>query len=160
MLLLAFAITAASPARLPACKTNQLSLAFDGEDGAFNGMSQSGTLFVLRNIGPSACSVPGLPKLTFKDAAGKPLPITRKAPVGMHPGPVILPVGIAPEAEVTAKLHWVSGAVYDHNTCLSPRFAAVTIGGETIQTAFAAHICGPGAVTFDQPVLRPDPRLN
>ena len=97
MLLLAFAITAVTAPRLPACTANQLSLSFDGEGGAFNGMSQSGTLLVLRNVGPTACSVAGLPKLTFKNAAGKPLAITRKVPIGMHPGPVILPIGVASE---------------------------------------------------------------
>ncbi|TPG39027.1 DUF4232 domain-containing protein [Sphingomonas koreensis] len=160
--MIALFLLLASPASLPSCQANQLSLAFDSEGGAFDGMSQSGALLVIRNIGPSACTIPGLPKLTFKDTKGRALSISRKVPPGMHPGPVILPVGIAPDAEVTAKLHWVSGAVYDHSHCLATRFAAISIASQSIQAKFAAHICGPSSanVTFDQPVLRADPRLD
>jgi hypothetical protein len=152
---------AAAPT-VPPCPAAALSLATDAEGGAFDGMSQSGTLLVIRNIGPSACSVPGLPRLTLLDAHGKALPITRKAPIGMHPGPVVLPVGIAPGAEVTAKLHWVSGPVYDRNRCYDVKGVSVTIGGTAIRTNLSAHICGNAAsgVTFGQPILQPDPRLD
>jgi len=162
MILPLFALALAAPAPLPDCRANQLSLAFDGEGGAFDGMSHSGSLMVLRNVGPTACRVPGLPRLTLKGAKGEALPITRNAPVGMHPGPVIVPVGVAPGAELTAPLRWVSGAVYDRSRCYDVRAAAVTIGGETIQTPLRGRICGAGTAgaTVDQPVLRPDPRLD
>lgn len=154
------ALTAPSP--LPACQANQLSLGFDGENGAFDGMSQSGTLLVVRNIGGVACRMPGLPKLTLKDAQGHALPLSRKAPRGMHPGPVIVPAGIAPGAELTARLHWVSGPVYDHNRCYDVRYAAITLGKQSLQAPLSAHLCGEAgtSVTFDQAALHPDPRLD
>jgi hypothetical protein len=60
---------AALVAALPECK-GQLSIGLDREGGAFNGMSQSGALLVVRNVGPIACKTPGLPVLTFQDVAG------------------------------------------------------------------------------------------
>ncbi|HEX7820827.1 MAG TPA: DUF4232 domain-containing protein [Sphingobium sp.] len=168
--LLALSLTAApalsTASRLPPCSADQLSLAFDGEGGAFNGMSHGGTLLVIRNLGPKACRMPGLPRLSFRDADGKPLPIVRKAPRGMHPGPVVVPVGVAAGAELTAPLRWVSGEVYDRSQCLTVASVAVQVaagpvGTGTLQGGFAARICGEAGseVEFDQPGLRADPRL-
>lgn len=153
---------AAAPAALPACTAAQMSVATDAENGAFDGMSHSGTLLVLRNQGPAACRMPGLPTVTFKGADGKPLTIVRQVPRGMHPGPVVVPVGVAAGAELTAPLRWVSGAVYDHSRCLTARFVAVSIGTGSQQIPFTGTVCGEGAapVTFEQPVLRTDPTLG
>ncbi len=149
-------------ASLPACAADQLSLGFDGESGAFNGVSHSGTLLVIRNIGPNACRIEALPRLSFNDARDRPLKIVRRAPAGMHPGPAMVPVGLAAGAEVTAPLRWVSGEVYDRSICLSPASATVAIAKRAIRTTFTARICGPagGDITFDQPPLRPDPVLK
>lgn len=159
---LLLALAATGPGARPACRTDQLSLGFDGEGGAFNGMSHSGALLVVRNIGASACTLPGLPLLAFRDAAGRALPIGRAVPVGMHPGPVVLPVAIAPGAEVTAPLRWVSGAVYDRSRCFDTATAVLAIGRARIGTAIRAHICGraQAEATFTQPPLRPDPTLE
>jgi hypothetical protein len=146
---------------LPECK-GQLSIGLDHEGGAFNGMLQSGVLLVVRNIGPTACKAPGLPVLTFQDAAGHTLDIQRKAPAGMHPGPVVLPVGLAAGAEATAALHWVSGDVFDGHHCLSPVTVVVSAGGEPSRLAWLGQLCGPAGtvITYDQPVLRTDPVLS
>lgn len=163
--LIALATAAAAPvhgtAALPVCKVEQLSLGFDAQGGAFNGMSHSGALLVIRNMGPKSCRMDGLPRLTFRDAKGKPLAIARTVPRGMHPGPAIAPVGVAAGAELTAPLRWVSGEVYDKSICVEPAFAAVAIGGRSIQTAFTGRLCGQTgtSIGFEQPVLRPDPRL-
>ena len=148
-------------AALPECK-GQLSIGLDHEGGAFNGMSQSGVLLVVRNVGPAACKAPGLPALTFQDAEGHSLDIQRKAPVGMHPGPVVLPVGLAAGAEATAALHWVSGDVFDAHHCLTPATVAVAAGGAPSTLAWSGQLCGPAAtvITYDQPVLRTDPVLS
>ena len=161
LLLMLAAAPTPSPAPLQTCAANELSLAFDGEGGAFDGMSQSGALLVLRNIGPHACATPGLPTVTFKDAKNKPLPITRKAPMGMRPGPVVRPVGVAAGAELTAALRWVAGPVYPQSRCYDVAYAAIEIAGTPIQTRLGAHICGAAGkgVTFGQPVLQRDPVL-
>lgn len=149
-------------AALPACEAEQITLSFDGEDGDFDGMSHAGTLMVLRNIGAAACRVPGLPRLSFTGRDGATLPIAFRPPAGMHPGPVVLPVGIAPGAEVTAKLRWVSGDVYEGGRCLSPAAVTLSIGPARIGSAFVGTLCGPakGPVRFEQTWLRADPRLK
>jgi hypothetical protein len=63
----------------PACRASQLSITFDGENGNFSGMSHAGTLLVVRNIGASACCMPGL---RFEDAAHRPLSIVRQVLAG------------------------------------------------------------------------------
>lgn len=160
-------VLAASPARvapktsLPECKA-QLSLGFDSENGDFDGMSHSGVLLVLRNLG-SACRTAGLPVLRFENAAGAPLPIARAAPVGMHPGPVVVPVGLASGAEATAPLRWVSGDVYDGHNCITPaRIVVITGVNRFAQPWPAGQLCGAAGkpIPFDQPLLRTDPVLK
>ena len=157
LLVLALTVTA-SAAPVRPCAMNQISLALDGENGNFNGMSQGGTLLVLRNISPTACSVPGFPVLTFRDEQKAILPISRQVPPGMHPGPVIVPAIVASGAEVTSTLHWVAGDVYDHGTCLKPASLSLSLAGDEQTIAFGQQICGPTTkVTYSATRLNPDP---
>jgi hypothetical protein len=166
--ILALALAATPPAPLPSpilppCKAEQLSLGFDAEGGAFDGMSHSGALLVVRNLGPAACRLAGLPTLGFKDKAGQPLPIARQPPVGMHPGPVVLPVALAVGAEATAPLRWTSGEVYSPSRCYTPATATLALdpadpGSAVVSGPVQARICGPArGARFDQPPLRLDP---
>jgi hypothetical protein len=133
-----------SPASgLLACTAAQLSLTFDDEGGTFHGMSQSGTLLILRNIGSQICSVPGRPPLEFEDASQHKLPISLEIPPGMHPGPVIPPVAVPAGAEATAELHWVSGQVYDSSQCFSPAYLAIPLGTDVLRAPFTGSLCGP-----------------
>lgn len=153
--------TPAATAALPACR--QVSVGLDGEGGAFDGMSHGGARLVIRNTGPD-CRLAGLPRLVFQDARGRPLPVARRAPAGMHPGPVVLPVAVAAEAEATAPLRWVSGEVYDRSRCFSPARLVVTLAPGVTATYAGpiGHMCAPAgeAVALDQPPLRIDPRVG
>ena len=153
---------AAQVMALPPCGADTLSLGFDDEGGAFHGMSHAGTLLVVRNIGPAPCRLPSLPRVSFQDGAGGDLPLQRQPPVGMHPGPVMVPVGLAPGAEATATLYWVSGPVYTKSRCLRPARVTVTFGDVRLQDAWPEdQLCGQAGkpATFDQPPLRADPTL-
>ncbi|MGI4756418.1 MAG: DUF4232 domain-containing protein [Janthinobacterium lividum] len=148
---------------IPMCEANDLSLATDDENGSFNGMSQAGTLLVLRNLSPAACRVPQRPEITFLQGTSV-LDIKQEISGAkfMHPGPVLVPVVIVPEAEVTSKLRWVSGEVFDKSICVTPSAIAVAIGNSKQQVAVAAHICGDRAkgITFQATPLVPDPTYN
>jgi hypothetical protein len=121
-----------------------LSIAVDDENGNFDGMSHSGTLLVLRNLGPETCSIPARPRVDFEDGKQRSLGITVQAPMGMHPGPVILPVAVPVGAEVTSELRWVSGDVYDGHNCVSPAFLAVTVGTDVLRVNLLRRtLCGP-----------------
>ncbi|WP_287787674.1 DUF4232 domain-containing protein [Acidiphilium sp.] len=133
----------ARPAAVTVCSGARIVARTDSEGGAFDGMSHSGTLVVLRNPGPAPCTLPGLPRLVFLDAADHELPVVRRPPVGMHPGPVVLPVRLEAGAAATTALRWVADPVYTRNACM--KVAALRIawpGGETT-LALAATICGP-----------------
>lgn len=133
--------TAQSPqVQLPSCTATQLSFALDDENGYFNGMSHSGTLLVLRNLGPNACTVPGRPELGFEDAAHHSLPISLGVPHGMHPGPVIPPVAIPAGAEVTSQLRWVSSDAFGSNNSLSPAFISLSIGIDILRLKFTGQL--------------------
>lgn len=145
------------------CAATDLSLATDAENGNFNGMSHSGTLVVLRNLSPTACRVPATPQLTFADKSG---PLQAKAQMpgflrpGMGHGPVVLPVIVPAGAEVTSTLRWVSGEVYDKNTCFTSTQLSVTIVGKLQTVPFSAHLCGDaasGGVTYQQTRFATDP---
>lgn len=160
MFLFAIALlpSVAYAAPVTACTMNQISLSLDGENGNFTGMSQGGTLLVLRNIGPNACSIAGFPQITLRDAAKVSLPIAREIPRGMHPGPVIIPAIIAAGAEVTATMHWVAGDVFDHSTCITPATLTLTLGSEEQTVPFGSQICGPTPrITYSMTRLNPDP---
>jgi hypothetical protein len=128
-------------AALPAsCTASQLSFGLDQEGGYFDGMSHSGTLLVLRNLGPQVCSVSAQPTPVFEDAQHHPLPISLQAAAGMRPRPaVVIPVG----AEVTSQMRWVSGDVYDGHNCVSPAYVTVPVGTGSVSVQFNGTLCGP-----------------
>ena len=136
---------------------SRVALRLDQERGSFDGMSQSGVLMVLRNIGSAACFIPGLPKLQFDDAAGRDLDVLRETPPGMHPGPVITPFVLAPGAEASAALTWLRGDVYGGRHCVAPTKVAISQGSEAPTALWRfGQLCGePGKpISFRQPVLR------
>lgn len=145
----------------PDCTAGQLSLTFDGENGSFNGMSHTGTLLVLRNVGPAACRIAALPALTFRDGAHGVLATARNVPPGLRPGPVMTPVDVPAGAEATTELRWVSGDVYDGHHCLTFSSLDVRIGAETLSRPFSGTVCGPPnrPIGYDQEELRTDPVL-
>ncbi len=146
---------------LASCTASQLSLATDNESGNFDGMMKSGTLLVVRNLSSTPCRMTPLPRISFRDAADKELKvsITVAGTAGMHPGPVVLPIVIAPGAELTATLRWVSGEVFDHTACVSPTQLAIEIDDTTLHTMFKGHICGEDAdhIAVTATRLAPDP---
>ena len=148
------------PKPLPACTADQLSLATDDEHGSFNGMSHGGTLLVLRNLGPAACSLEAFPEITFNDTKG-PVKIAFTVPGAkfMHPGPVMVPASLAPAAEATSTLRWVSGPVFDPGVCFHVTSVAVRIGSGKQQSALPAMICGPnaGSVSVEKTRFVTDP---
>lgn len=158
LVLLAMAALAAAPATAPAapCRAESLALRTDGEGGNFNGMSHGGTRLILRNTGSSDCLLPGLPTVIFLDADGKALATERKAPAGMHPGPVVVPVRLAPGAEASTPLRWVSGEVYDSSRCVSPARVRVRFGAKAVvEGAVSGRICAPGdaSAAVEQPPM-------
>jgi hypothetical protein len=145
----------AAMASIPACAGRDLAVSTDARDGDFNGMSHGGTLLIVRNQGRRACTVPGLPMVTLSDARGQALPAVRRAPAGMHPGPVVRPVTLRPGQRLGTGLRWVSGPVYDRSRCYDAASVSVAIGRAVVRASLRAHLCGPaaGPATFDQPVL-------
>jgi hypothetical protein len=153
---LASSLAAALPA---SCSASQLSLGLDQQGGYFDGMSHSGTLLVLRNLGPQACSVSAQPTLAFEDAQHQPLHVSMQTPAGMHPGPVILPVVVPVGAEVTSQMRWVSGDVYDGHNCVSPAYVTIPIGAGNLSVQFNGTLCGPAGPppTYTMTPLQRDP---
>lgn len=140
---------------VPPCTAAMVSLAVDASEGDFNGMSHAGTWLVLDNHGGQACTLIGLPTVSMKDAKGLPLPVARKAPVGMHPGPVVVPVRLEPGETVRMSLRWVSGEVFDHSRCVDAARVEVTFGKLVLGTGLQGHLCGEGSATipFEQSPL-------
>jgi hypothetical protein len=135
--------TAAAGGAVPPCDAAQLSFGVDRENGQFDGMSHSGALLVLRNLGPGTCAVPARPELRFLDAQRRPLAVAPREPAGMHPGPVILPVAVPVGAELTSEARWVSGDAYGADNCVSPEFVALSLAGHTMIAPLGTHMCGP-----------------
>jgi hypothetical protein len=124
----------------------QLQVSLDGKDGDFAGMSHNGVLLVLKNASGEACTVPAYPDLEFLDEGKSRLGITRRVPLGMHPGPVMIPVAVDPGQTASATLRWVSGPVYDKSVCLTPAWLSVGFEDGKVTAKFeAGQLCGPDA---------------
>ncbi|WP_375154759.1 DUF4232 domain-containing protein [Pseudomonas sp. PDM25] len=115
-------------------------------------MSQRGTLLVLRNNGPHTCQLGALPTLRFEGSGGRRRPVDRRLPRGMHPGPVLLPIAVAPGVEVAMLLHWVSGDVYPGHNCLTPVTAVLDLSEGALRVPFGLPMCAAVGSTefFDQ----------
>ncbi len=156
---LAAAAHAQTPQQVPACSAAQISLTTDDLGGSLNTTGHAGTLIVLRNHGPAACSVLPKPQFAFSDEAGNPLALTWAVPPGMHPGPVQVPVVIPAGAEVTAAMHWTTGELSAQNTCVDPISVSLKLDGGEPKGSLTAHICGPAGkpVTYMLESLHRDP---
>ena len=163
LLVLTLLVAASAPAQTPPpsvspCTAGQLTLTFDQKEGAFGGMQKSGVLVVFRNHSANACTLPLHPAFTFADKQHRPVTFIRKVPVGMHPGPVEVPVVVPPRARVTAPMAWIEGPVFDKNTCLDIASISLKLGLNDLSKPFRARVCTEtgkaGAYTLDS--LRPD----
>ena len=143
------------PPVIPLCRAAQLRLTVDGRDGDFDGMSHSGTALSLRNRGPD-CTLAKLPVVELHDARGRVLPAVRQPPVGMHPGPVMIPVRLAAGHRATIELRWVSGPVYPANRSITAKSVGVRIGQTLVRAPLKAVLFGPlgHPVTFQQTPLQ------
>ena len=130
---------------------------FGGRDGEFTGMSHDGAILILKNTGKRDCTVPKRPFLTFTDAAGKAVALTVNVPPGMHPGPVLAPVMLKPDASASGKMRWVMGEVYDPSVCVKPAHASLDVQGGTVTKDFDATVCGPARAVphYEQEWLQP-----
>jgi hypothetical protein len=164
--------TTPSAAALKPCDAKQLSLSVDSEAGEFNGMSHGGFLLVLRNIGPTACLLPAYPNLTFSDTEHHPLDIVREntavAPTAhpdpgtrpdaaVHPAPAVATVPVAPGAELTSTMRWVSSDVFDHGVCVNPTILTMTLNKTELVTPITATLCGKSKPSYHMTKLAPDP---
>lgn len=155
MPILALLLAAGTVPPTPDCRAAQLRLSVDRAGGDFNGMSHSGVALSIRNVGHD-CALPALPKVAFHDARGRPLPTIRRAPPGMHPGPVMVPVRLAGGDRAELTLRWVSGDVFSPGRSVRARSVTVQVGAGTLRVPLDATLYGAAgkAVTFDQTPAR------
>ena len=144
-----------TPVAAPACLATQLRLTLDARDGDFNGMSHSGTKLSIRNTGPD-CTLPALPVIRMLDARGRTLPAMRQKPVGMHPGPVVVPVRLGRGHRAVTDLRWVSGPVFPQSRSVRSTMVTVRIGTVMLRAPLPAVLYGDvkKPVTFEQTPLR------
>jgi len=138
----------------PACRPAQLRLSLDGKDGEFNGMSHAGTELSIRNTGRD-CTLPALPTIQFRDMRGRVLPAVRRAPMGMHPGPVMLPLRLAGGHRATTDLRWVAGPVFPKSRSVRATSIVVKIAGGTVRVPTSAVLYGETgkSIGFEQSPL-------
>ncbi len=145
----------APQAALAPCRAAQLRLLPQDRDGDLDGMSHAGTGFVLVNRG-AACRLPALPQVVLRDARGRALPAARKAPVGMHPGPVMVLLRLEQGARAQGTLRWVSGPVYDGSRKLVAARLSVGIGKAWVSMPLHVTLYAPAdqGASLDQPPLQ------
>ncbi len=145
-------------APLPLCQPSQLALSTDAGNGDFNGMSHSGIRLLIANHGAD-CLLPALPQVSLRDARGRLLPARRRAPPGMHPGPVMIPRHLAGGQSAAVDLRWVSGPVFPANRSLHAARVTVRIGEGVLKAPLRATLYGAAGqdVSFDQAEVTTSP---
>ena len=101
---LAFLLGSSLPA-LPACRGSQLRMGLAPRTGVADLRPVSGVVVSIRNLGRD-CVMPALPLLELRDVGGRPLQATRRVPLGMHPGPVVLPIMLSGGHRATFEVTW------------------------------------------------------
>ena len=141
----------------PACRAGNMSLKLDDRNGEFDGMSQSGTMLVVRNTGHATCKLDVLPEVMFADAGHHHLSAERRIPRGMHPGPVLLPVQLRAGKEAVSRLHWVASDVFDGGRCVRPASLSLRLEEKSLQVPFGRMMCAPAGsdAFFDQQPFQP-----
>ncbi|EKS6645675.1 DUF4232 domain-containing protein [Enterobacter hormaechei] len=142
--LLAGALTDAQAADL--CQAANLKMSIDHRDGQYDGMSHRGVVLDIRNTGTTACKLDARPDLIFSGTLSDGTTATAKAKSspGMHPGPVLPPVILAPQQTQHSLIRWVSGDMFDdgHN-CITTGRALLSVGDHTLSTAAEFYMCAP-----------------
>lgn len=145
-------------AKPSACTALDIALSFDTADGEFNGMSHSGAYLVLTNIGLRTCTVPRRPQITWLGITNATLNAQPDTPKGMHPGPVLTSIALAPGKSARSALRWVSGEVYDHNTCANIAKGTVKLEKGEVSAPLQSRMCGDATVglRYEEPWLQPE----
>ena len=140
----------ASGVALPPCRPDQLRMGVGPRDGVADFASVSGAVVSIRNLGPD-CNLPGLPAVVLRDRRGRPLPATRRSPLGMHPGPVIAPVGLPGGHRATFELTWPYCPSVGR--CARVASVSVSLGSASLRAPASASLgAAPGVpFRFDQP---------
>ena len=125
------------------CTAREVTLKPGGDNSTFNGMSHSGTYLILTNRSRNACSVPGVPELTFLDANG-PVKTEEDLPGAqfMHPGPQVLPIVLQPKQSITTGARWVSGSVFQDNLCYKLTGVTLALREGAAHMPLSGQMCG------------------
>jgi hypothetical protein len=139
---------------LPSCRADRLRVTLDARDGEFNGMSHSGTELSIRNTGQD-CMLVALPTVQLRDARNHIVSAVRRAPRGMHPGPVMVPVRLAAGHRAAAEIRWVAGPVFPHSRSVRAARISVKVGAGMLTAPLTATLYGAVGqpVTFEQTPL-------
>ena len=99
------------------------------------------------------------PQFVFFDSAQRRLELTWRAPAGMHPGPVMVPIVLAPNVPFTAQLRWVSGPDNSMMQCVDVASISFAVEGGNLSSALPGHLCGPAGqpLTYDLQPFHADP---
>lgn len=108
MPIIAAMLAAQAEPHAPPCTARHLRLSVQPRTGVADFAPRSGVILSIRNLGPD-CAAPALPEVVLRDGRGRTLPATRRPPLGMHPGPVMLPVFIGGGHRATIELGWTPG---------------------------------------------------
>ena len=153
--LILLAAQPAATAQVPvACRPAQLVLSVRPPAGS-RGARNAGADLSIRNAGRD-CLLPALPVIELRDPNGRSLPAVRRVPVGMHPGPVILPIRLSSGHRAVATLRWSTAPIDARGGTLRASGMIMRLGGAQLGVPFPAvlHRVGAGAVRFDQTPFR------
>jgi hypothetical protein len=141
------AFSQSSPTDTPHCVNMQLTVSSDDGTRMPSGTSASGTLLVLRNLSTVTCMAPARPVIGFEDSARHPLPVAPAISRGMHPGPVLLPIPVPPQARLVSRIRWTPNDASGASHCVSAAFITVAVGEQLIRQKFKAQLCSPANKT-------------
>lgn len=134
----------------PPCRRDQLRMAVGAREGVADLAPLSGAVLSIRNAGAD-CVIPALPAVVLRDVRGRRLTAVRRAPPGMHPGPVIVPIVLTGGHRATFELTWPYCPT--DGRCARVGAVSVRFGSISLKARVGASIgAAPAApFRFDQP---------
>ncbi len=150
--------TPPASASVPRCAAPALRLRMEQDDGQFSGMDQAGGIAIVRNVGATACTIPGGSAFEMRDGSG--VGVASSAPTGarfMHHGPFVAPVELAPGAVAASQLRWIAANVFGSLPARSVSATSLALampGGGSVSVPLTATVWGrssqPVAFTADR----------
>lgn len=134
------------------CEVAQLRLsAAKVGPGSRGASGPGGAELSILNVGQD-CTLAALPTVMLRDGRRRTIPATRRISIGMHPGPVVVPVALPGGRRAAIDLRWLPGPPDGGGDTVRVSSVTVQVDGGELRASMRAVLHGSPGIppTFNQ----------